>query len=127
MDIEVVEVRDNKDPTGSGRVKVRAYNKENDEKNIPDEGLRWAHPVLPITAITNGGRGYHPPAPDIGTRLLCTFLPEDHDRQYPLYFGCIVRAESVDQKGILQDDPKTGMASVDKSRISPDMPIPPVA
>lgn len=111
MDIEVVEVRDNRDPTGTGRVKVRAYNKENDENRISDKGLRWAHPVLPITAITAGGVGYKPPAPPIGARLLCMFLPEDHDRQYPLYFGCIIRSEKDNAKGIQQVDRKTGAKS----------------
>jgi hypothetical protein len=123
MDIEIVEVRDNRDPSGTGRVKVRAYNKENDEQNIPDEGLRWAHPVLPITSVTMAGVGHKPPAPPIGARLLCMFLPEDHDRQYPYYFGCIVRSERVDEKGIQQRDTRTGANEIDPNKAAPDQPI----
>ena len=122
MDIEIVEVRENRDPTGTGRVKVRAYNKENDEQNIPDEGLRWAHPVLPITSISSGGIGHKPPAPPIGSRLLCVFLPEDHDRQYPYYFGCIVRSEKVDEKGVQQRDTRTGDTKAVAGNEAPDTP-----
>lgn len=126
MYIEVVEVRDNRDPSGTGRVKVRAYNRENDEKNIPNESLRWAHPVLPVTAISSGGVGHKPPAPPIGSRLLCIFLPEDHDRQYPYYFGCIVRSEKVEEKGIQQRDNKTGTTKPSSGKQNPDMPGPPI-
>lgn len=122
MHFEIVEVRDDRDPSGTGRVKVRAYNKENDEKNIPDEKLRWAHPILPITAITTGGMGVKPMAPPPGTVLVCLFDEKDHDRQSPMYFGCLVRSEKVNEKGILDRDPKTGATGVDPQNASPDSP-----
>lgn len=117
----VVEVRDNKDPSGTGRVKVRFYNKENDEKNIKDENLRWAHPVLPITSISSGGIGHKPPAPPVGARLLCFFLPDDEDKQYPYYFGSIVRSEKDTSKGIQQQDRKTGAKNPESGNENPDM------
>ena len=109
MYLEVVEVRDNRDPTGNNRVKVRAYNKENNEQEIPDEGLRWAHPLMPVTDLTINGIGTRPPAPLIGTVLLVTFLPEDTLRQSPIYIGGLVRSE-IDEmaNGIQKRDPKTG-------------------
>lgn len=117
----VVEVRNNEDPSGTGRVKVRFYNKENDEKNIKDENLRWAHPVLPITSISSAGIGHKPPAPPVGARLLCFFLPDDEDKQYPYYFGCIVRSEKADEKGIQQQDKKTGAKAPTPGSQNPDM------
>ncbi len=122
MFVEIVEVRDDRDPSGTGRVRVRAYNKENDEKNIPDETLRWAHPILPITAITGGGSGIKPMAPPPGTVLVCLFDEKDHDRQSPMYFGCLVRSEKIDEQGILQRDPNTGSKTVDPKKASPDHP-----
>lgn len=110
----VAEVRDNRDPSGTGRVKVRFYNKENDETNIPDEGLKWAHPLFPITALPYAGTGTTPPAPLIGTRLICIYLPDDTGNQSPYYIGGIARAEKVEEKGIQQRDPKTGGKTIDK-------------
>jgi hypothetical protein len=104
----VCEVRENKDPSGSGRVKVRFYNKENDEQNIPDDGLSWAHPLYPISAIPNAGIGSSFPAPMVGSRLLCIFLPDDDGKQSPFYIGGIARSESAGVKGIQQKDPKNG-------------------
>lgn len=118
----VAEVRDNKDPSGTGRVKIRFYNKENDEKNIKDENLRWAHPVMPVTSISRGGIGHKPPAPPIGSRLLCFFLPDDDDQQYPYYFGSIVRSEKDTAKGIQQQDRKTGAKQPESGNQNPDMP-----
>lgn len=118
--LHILEVRNNDDPSGSGLVKVREYNRENDEKEIPDEKLRWAHPVLPVTHITGGGVGTKPKAPPVGTRLVCFFAPDDHDKQYPFYLGCITRSEKVEQKGIQQRDPKTGAKTPEKP--SPDQP-----
>ena len=122
MEVHVVEVEDNKDPSGTGRVKLRFVNKENDTKNVPNEGLRWGHPVLPITSISSGGVGHKPPAPPIGARLLCFFLPDDKDKQYPYYFGCIVRSEKADEKGIQQQDKKTGAKAPAGGKQNPDMP-----
>lgn len=117
----VCEVRDNRDPSGSGRVKVRFYNKENDEQNIPDEGLKWAHPLYPVSAIPNGGIGSRFPPPMVGSRLLCIFLPDDDGQQSPFYIGGIPRSESVEVKGIQQKDPKTGTKQISGKK-SPDQP-----
>lgn len=118
----IVEVRDNKDPSGTGRVKVRFYNKENDEKNIPDKGLRWAHPLLPATSLSSAGIGHKPPAPPIGARLICIFLPDDQDKQFPYYIGGIVRSEKADEKGIQQKDKRTGDKKPRSGKENPDMP-----
>lgn len=116
------EVRDNKDPSGTGRVKVRFYNKHNNEKEIPDSGLPWAHPVLPTTAMTSGGRGFKPPAPGIGDRIICIYLEDDPYQLYPYYIGCAVRSEKAETNGIQQEDKETGSKSVNKENAGADFP-----
>lgn len=118
----VGEVRDNRDPSGTGRIKVRFYNKQNNEKEIPDEGLFWAHPMLPITAMTSGGIGHKPLAPPINSRVICVYLDDDPEQKYPYYIGCVVRAEKVAEKGVQQKDPKTGGKKVTAQNVSPDNP-----
>ena len=109
IELEIVEVRDNRDPTGNNRVKIRAYNKENDEKEIPDEALRWAHPLMPISALSVDGIGTRVPAPKIGTVLLALYLPEDVEKQSPIYIGGLIRS-ALDEKadGIVDRDEKSG-------------------
>jgi hypothetical protein len=116
----IAEVRDNRDPSGTGRIKVRFYNKENDEQNIPDDGLRWAHPIFPITALPNAGIGTTPAAPMINTRVVCIFLPDDDGKQSPYYIGGIARAEKVNEKGIQQNDPRTGTKTIMAENAAPD-------
>lgn len=122
MEVYVCEVRDNRDPSGTGRVKVRFINRENDEKNVKDEDLRWAHPVLPVTSISTGGIGHKPPAPPIGARLLCTFIVDDNGKEYPYYFGSIIRSEKDSAKGIQQQDRKTGSLKPESGSENPDAP-----
>lgn len=105
--IRVCEVRENADPTGSRRIKVRCYGIHNDEKNIPDEGLKWVHPLYPISAIPNGGIGSTFPAPMINSKVLCMFL-EENGEQTGYYIGGVSRAESADVQGIQEKDPKNG-------------------
>ena len=118
----IAEVRDNKDPTGTGRVKVRFFNRENDEKNIPDSGLKWAHPMLPTTAMTSGGIGHKPMAPPIGSRVMCVYLADDDTNSYPYYIGCVVRSEKADESGIQQVDRNTGAPRPNIANANPDGP-----
>lgn len=116
------EVRDNKDPSGTGRIKVRFYNKHNNEKEIPDDGLPWAHPMLPITSMTSGGIGHKPPAPPIGARIICIYLEDDPEQMYPYYIGCAIRSEKAETNGIQQEDKKTGSKTVNKELAAADSP-----
>lgn len=116
------EVRDNRDPSGTGRIKVRFYNKHNDIREIPDAGLPWAHPILPITSMTSGGIGHKPRAPMIGARVICVYLENDSDKLYPYYIGCIIRAEKDDNTGIQQEDKKSGIKKINSSSAAPDSP-----
>jgi hypothetical protein len=106
--IEIGEVRDNRDPSGSGRCKVRRYNRENDEQAVPDESLCWAHPMTPITSSSSGGIGIKPKALVVGARVLLMYMPEDHDKQSPIIMGTLPRAYGAKEKGIQQRDPNTG-------------------
>lgn len=114
----VAEVRDNRDPSGTGRIKVRFYNKENNEKEIPDAGLKWAHPMLPITSMTSGGVGHKPPAPPIGARVICIYLDDDYEQRSPYYIGCVIRSERADSSGIQQTDTKTGTKAPNKTAVA---------
>lgn len=58
---EIGEVRNfEDDPTKSGRVRVRIYNKHNDEQAIKDDDLPWAMVVHPITSPATGRMGISP-------------------------------------------------------------------
>jgi predicted protein tyrosine phosphatase len=122
MRFEIFEVRDNNDPTGSGRVKVRSYNNDDpDEQKTTDDGLRWAHPLYPISNLPNGGIGSRFSAPMVGTRLLCIYLPEDVSCQSPIYIGGLARSESAGVKGIQQSDPNNG-GKQPSGQLSPEIP-----
>ena len=118
----IVEVRDNEDPSGSNRVKCRFINKENNESKIPDEGLRWCHPIYPMTEVTSAGIGTKPPAPPVGARLIAFFLPDDDGQQSPFVLGCVTRSEKDDSEGIQKRDNKTGAKSPEGTK-GPDSSV----
>jgi hypothetical protein len=116
------EVRDiENDPTRSGRVKVRIYNDQNDETNIPDEDLAWAMPLQPITSAAFNGVGIAPHGLLVGSRVLVGFMPDDRAQQYPIIFGSFSRAYAPTVEGIQrQPDPVTGGEAGDTA---PDHPF----
>ena len=117
IEFEIVEVRENNDPTASGRVKVRSYlNDDPTELKTPDEGLRWAHPLYPISHLPNGGIGSRFPAPLAGTRLLCLNIDGSL-----VYIGGLARSESAGVKGIQQSDPNNG-GKAPSGQIAADIP-----
>lgn len=93
-DIYLAEVRDFKnDPTKSGRVKVRIYNQQNDEQEVKDDDLPWAMVVHPVTSAATAKVGISPSGLKVGSRVIVTFFPHDHAKQYPVVIGSVARGD----------------------------------
>lgn len=91
---EIAEVRNfEDDPTKSGRVKIRVYNRHNDEQEIKDDDLPWAMVVHPITSAATSRIGISPSGLKVGSRVLVTYLPYDTAKQYPIVLGSIARGD----------------------------------
>ena len=96
--IHIAEVRNYKDdPTKSGRVQVRIYNKQNDEQEVKDEHLPWAMVIHPITSAATAKVGIAPHGLKVGSRVLITYLPEDTAQQYPIILGSIARGDKPEK------------------------------
>lgn len=92
--IEIGEVRDfENDPTKSGRVKVRIYNRQNDEQEVKDDDLPWALVMHPITSAATAKIGVAPHGLIVGSRVIITYAPDDTARQYPIVLGAIARGD----------------------------------
>lgn len=124
MNIKVAEVRDiESDPSRSGRVKIRIYGEQNDEKVIPDKDLPWALPIQPITSAGNNRIGVMPHGLLVGSRVLITYLAEDTAQQFPIIIGSFSRAIVPLVEGIQSSlDPETGNQTPEETRIAPDHP-----
>ena len=82
-------VEDRSDPEKIGRVRVRVYGYNTDDKDIlPTEDLPWAIPILPITSASISGVGTSPLGPVEGTWVIGFFL-DGADMQQPAIFGTI--------------------------------------
>jgi len=83
-----------KDTTESGRVQIRIFGKHDDEKNVPDEKLPWAVPLLPIGGpLTGAGRSGVGTTP-IGLKkdtILVGFYA-DAEESIPVIFGILTRS-----------------------------------
>ena len=91
---EIAEVRNFKDdPTKSGRVRIRVYNKHNDEKDIKDDDLPWAMVLHPITSAATAKIGVAPHGLKVGSRVVVMYLPDDNAKQYPIVIGSIARGD----------------------------------
>jgi len=91
---EIAEVRDFvNDPGRRGDVKVRIYNRTNDEQEIKDEDLPWATVVQPVTSAATSKIGVSPSGLKVGSRVLITYLPDDLARQYPIVLGSLGRGD----------------------------------
>ena len=80
-----------KDNTESGRVQIRIYGKHDDEKNMPDDKLPWAVPLLPLgTGASSGGVGATP----VGLKKNSTVVGfyADRDETIPIIFGIMHKA-----------------------------------
>jgi hypothetical protein len=122
MEFYMAEVRDiENDPSKSGRVKVRIYNTQNDERTIRDEDLPWAVPLQPVTSAAYNGIGVSPHGLLVGSRVVVAFMKNDPAEQYPIIFGSFSRAFKPSVKGIQSSpDPSTGGAEGDPA---PDHPV----
>lgn len=91
---EIHEVRNFKDdPTMSGRVKTRAYNRQNDEQEIPDDDLPWASVLQPTTSAATSKLGVIPHGLRVGSRVLVMYMPWDVSKQYPIVLGSLPRGD----------------------------------
>ena len=118
----MAEVRDiENDPSKSGRVKVRIYNTQNDERAITDENLPWAVPLQPVTSAAYNRVGIAPHGLLVGSRVVVAFMTDDSSEQYPIIFGSFSRAFTPTVKGIQSSpDPSTGGSEGDPA---PDHPL----
>jgi hypothetical protein len=91
---EIHEVRSFKDdPTKSGRVKTRAYNRQNDEQSIPDDDLPWAAVLQPAQSAATSKLGLSPHGLKVGSRVLTMYMPWDVAKQYPIVLGSLPRGD----------------------------------
>jgi|688.fasta_scaffold01636_51 hypothetical protein len=94
MTFHIAEVRNfEDDPTKSGRVKVRIYNKHNDEQQVKDDELPWAMVLHPVTSPATSRIGISPSGLVVGSRVLIIYSEEDHAKQYPIVIGSLARGD----------------------------------
>lgn len=86
---EVRNIKD--DPLKSGRVRVRIYNKQDDEQNVKDEHLPWALPLQPITSAATNKVGTTPLGLLVGSRVVIAYMDNDIAEQYPIVMGSFAR------------------------------------
>jgi hypothetical protein len=80
-----------KDNTESGRVQIRIYGKHDDEKNMPDDKLPWAVPLLPLgTGASSSGVGATPVGLKKGSTVVGFYA--DRDETIPIIFGIMHKA-----------------------------------
>lgn len=83
-----------KDVTESGRTQIRIFGKHDDEKNVPNEKLPWAVPLLPIGGpLTGAGRegvGTTPIGLKKGTIVVGFYA--DAEESIPIIFGILTRS-----------------------------------
>lgn len=92
--IKIAWVHDHKkDPTKSGRVKIRYYREHDDTQNVKDEDLPWASLSLPTNSASTNKIGVTPSGLVPGSRVLVTFLPEDVLELYPIVIGSLPRGD----------------------------------
>jgi hypothetical protein len=103
------EIRDIKDPTMSGRCKVRIYNNEDNEQEVKDEHLPWAVSLMPCTSASTNRVGTIPTGMIQGSRVVVMFL--DEEEQYPIILGSFHRSSepknSQNQSDSNQDDKRS--------------------
>ena len=82
-------VRDNADPLGMGRCRVRVIGWHNiSDTELPDEALPWAYPVTSLNNAAIGGVGFSSVGPQINTRVF-GFFADGEAGQQPIMLGTI--------------------------------------
>lgn len=127
MKVYWAEVRDIDDPTQSGHVKVRMYNRQNNEKESPDDRLAWAIPLQPITSAATAGVGIIPSGMIVGSRVLIGFTEEDTAEQYPICLGTFGRAKLPSKGGVRTEPDEESGGKISEAESSPDSPTGPKA
>jgi hypothetical protein len=116
------EVRDVNDPTQSGHCRVRLYNRQNDEKECPDDKLPWAMPMLPVTSASTAGEGIVPTGAIVGTRTLVCFTDDDHAMLYPIMMGNFGRAKVASKGGVRSEPDEESGGKIAEADAAPDQP-----
>lgn len=125
MKIRIGEVRSIDDPTHSGSVQIRLFNRQNNEQEIKDEHLKWATPLHPITSAATAGVGVIPAGMVPGSRVLITYLEEDDGEQYPIVIGSLGRGELPMEKGLGKKSDTQSAGKTEKDKAGPDNPVGP--
>jgi hypothetical protein len=121
------EIRDIDDPTQSGHCRVRLYNKQNNEKESPDDKLAWGVPMQPITSAATAGVGIIPSGMIVGSRVLVGFTEDDTSQQYPIILGTFGRAKLPSKGGVRSDPDEESGGKIAEEDASPDSPTGPRA
>lgn len=82
-----------KDPTKSGRVKIRLHGHQDDTQNVKDDDLPWAILMQPVTHAATHKIGPTPSGLKVGSRVLVGYLESDVEELYPIVLGSIARGE----------------------------------
>ncbi len=95
----------NADPLGVGRCRVRisGWHSE-DVRDLPNEALPWAYPILPITNTGTGGAGSSPVGPVPNTRVFGFFLDGELGQQ-PIMTGVLAGKKYTDQESSATTQP----------------------
>lgn len=88
------------DPTRSGRVLIRIYNEQNDEQQIKEEDLAWGILAMPSTNPSTLKLGTSPHGLKPGSRVLITYMPDDHAEQYPIILASLPRGDKPKSGGV---------------------------
>jgi hypothetical protein len=125
VNIHIGEVRSIDDPTHSGCIQVRLFNRQNDENDIKDEHLKWATPLHPVTSAATAGVGIIPAGMVAGSRVLITYLEDDTAEQYPIIIGTLGRGELPNEKGLGKRSDTQSAGKTEKDKAGPDNPVGP--
>ncbi len=87
----VVEYK--KDPTKSGRVKIRLHGHQDDTQKVKDDDLPWAILMQPVTHAATHKIGPTPSGLKVGSRVIVGYLEHDTEELYPIVLGSIARGE----------------------------------
>ena len=116
------EVRSIDDPSFSGCCQVRLYNKQNDEKNIKDEHLKWCTPLHPITSAATAGVGIIPSGLIVGSRVVVGYLENDTAEQYPIILGSLGRGQLPTKGGVRRQSDEDSGGNIPENQAGPDSP-----
>ena len=125
IDIGEIRVGQDEDPSGSGCVRVRIFNRQNDEQNIKDEDLPLCVVAQHTGSAATAGVGMVPGGLFKGVRVLLTYLDWDVNKEHPIVIGTLPRGELPYEDGLgKRADPQSG-GKVDTATRAPDSPTPP--